>query len=89
MWDLGRPRNDLWEVAVWEDALTVDDNEIYLMFQVHNESITVPENIDAIRSVTGIETDGMKSIEKTDHAMGITKCFLPQTLVDRLLSSPV
>jgi glyceraldehyde-3-phosphate dehydrogenase (NAD(P)) len=76
MRDLGRPRNDLWEVAVWEDALTVDEDEIYLVFQVHNEAITVPEIIDAIRAMTGIETDGMKSIEKTDRALGITKSFL-------------
>ena len=80
MRDLGRPRNDLWEVAVWEDALAVDDNEIYLVFQVHNEAITVPEIIDAVRAMTGIETDGMRSIEKTDRAMGIVKCFLPCTM---------
>lgn len=79
MRDLGRPRNDLWEVAVWEDALAVDDNEIYLVFQVHNEAITVPEIVDAIRAMTGIETNGMRSIEKTDRAMGIVKCFLPCT----------
>jgi glyceraldehyde-3-phosphate dehydrogenase (NAD(P)) len=76
MRDLGRPRNDLWEVAVWEDALTVSEDEIYLVFQVHNEAITVPETIDAIRAMTGIETDGRKSIEKTDRALGITKSFL-------------
>ena len=76
MRDLGRPRNDLWEVAVWEDALTVDNNEIYMVYQVHNEAITVPEIIDAVRALTGIETDGMKSIEKTDRALGITKNFL-------------
>ena len=77
MRDLGRPRNDLWEVAVWEDAMTVSEDEIYLVFQVHNEAITVPETIDAIRAMTGIETNGMKSIEKTDRTLGITKSFLP------------
>jgi glyceraldehyde-3-phosphate dehydrogenase (NAD(P)) len=77
MRDLGRPRNDLWEVAIWEDSLTVDNNEIYMVYQVHNEAITIPEIIDAIRALTGIETDGRKSIEKTDRALGITKTFLP------------
>jgi len=80
MRDLGRPRNDLWEVAVWEDALAVDGCEVYLEFQIHNEAIAVPETIDAIRAMTGIESDGMRSIEKTDHALGITKCFLPQSM---------
>jgi len=77
MRDLGRPRNDLWEVAVWEDALAVDEHEIYMVFQVHNEAVTIPETIDAIRAVTGIETDPCKSIEKTNRSMGIVKCFLP------------
>jgi glyceraldehyde-3-phosphate dehydrogenase (NAD(P)) len=77
MRDLGRPRNDLWEVAVWEDAMTVSEDEIYLVFQVHNEAITVPETIDAIRAMTGIETNGKRSIEKTDRTLGITKSFLP------------
>lgn len=77
--DLDRPRGDMWEVAVWEDALASDDHEIYLTFQVHNEAIVVPENVDCIRALTGLEADGLRSIEKTNAAMGITKSFLPST----------
>lgn len=80
MRDLGRPRNDMWEVAVWEDALASDGEEVYLTFQVHNEAIVVPESIDAIRALTGIEKDGMKSIEKTNRTLGIVKSFLPRTI---------
>lgn len=79
MRDLGRPRGDMWEVAVWEDALAADDREVYLTFQVHNESIVVPETIDCIRALTGIERDGAASIAKTDAALGVTKAFLPRT----------
>lgn len=75
MRDLGRPRADMWEVAVWEDSLAVDDGEIYLTYQVHNEAITIPENIDAIRALSGIEQDGSRSIQKTDLSLGITKDF--------------
>ena len=80
MRDLGRPRNDLWEVALWEDALVVDDCEIYMVFQVHNEAITVPENVDAIRAMTGIETDPLESIRKTNQTLGIVKSFLPHSM---------
>lgn len=79
MRDLGRSRGDMWEVAVWEDALAVDEREVYLTFQVHNESIVVPENIDCIRALTGLETDGATSIQKTNTALGVTKSFLPIT----------
>lgn len=76
MRDLGRPRADMWEVAVWEDSIGVDDGEIYLTYQVHNEAITIPENIDAIRALTAIEKDGSQSIKKTDLSLGITHDFL-------------
>ena len=79
MRDLGRPRNDLWEVALWEDSVAVDSNEVFLIYQVHNEAITIPENIDAVRAMTGIETEAAKSIEKTDRALGIVKTFLPRS----------
>lgn len=77
MRDLGRPRGDMWEVAVWEDALAADEREIYLTFQVHNEAIVVPETVDCIRALTGIETDPEASIARTDAALGIVSRFLP------------
>ena len=80
MRDLDRPRGDMWEVAIWEDALAADEREVYLTFQVHNESIVVPETIDCIRALTGIEPDGATSIRKTDDALGVTKTFLARTV---------
>ena len=78
MRDLGRPRADLWEVALWEDAIAVrpDGGEIYLVYHVPNEAIVVPETIDAIRAMTGLEADGARSIAKTDASLGIQKRFL-------------
>lgn len=83
MRDLGRPRADMWEVAVWEDALAVDEREVYLTYQVHNEAIVVPENIDAIRSLTGIERDWTVSVKKTDSSLGIVKSFLPKSVPEK------
>lgn len=79
MRDLDRPRGDMWEVAVWEDALASDGREVYLTFQVHNEAIVIPENVDCIRALTGLEKNGARSIEKTNTALGITKSYLPST----------
>ena len=82
MRDLGRPRGDMWEVAVWEDVVTVDGDEAYLTYQVFNEAIVVPESIDAIRAVTGTVDDGAASIALTDEVLGMRRRFLPS------LSSP-
>jgi glyceraldehyde-3-phosphate dehydrogenase (NAD(P)) len=77
MSDLGRPRGDMWEVAIWEDVLTVEGNELYYTYQVYNQAIVTPENVDAIRALSGIERDSARSIEKTDRALGVLKEFLP------------
>ena len=71
MSDLGRSRGDMWEVGLWIDSLTVIDNDLYFNYQVYNQAIVVPETIDAIRALTGIEKDAMASINKTNNSMGI------------------
>lgn len=76
MADLGRPRGDMWEVGLWEDGLTVVGSELFYNYQVYNQAIVVPETIDAIRALTGIETNGTESIAKTDAALGIVHDFL-------------
>lgn len=76
MRDLGRIRADMWEIAFWEDILDVTDGEVNLVYQVHNESVVVPENVDAIRALTGLESQGIRSIEKTNKALGIVHNFL-------------
>lgn len=80
MRDLGRPRGDMWEVAVWEDAIASDGHDISLVYQVHNEAIVIPEIIDAIRALAGTEPDAAASIAQTDRALGVTKTFLPQRI---------
>ncbi|GJQ64436.1 MAG: glyceraldehyde-3-phosphate dehydrogenase [Melioribacteraceae bacterium] len=76
MKDLGRPRGDMWEVALWEDVLTVNGNEVYYTYQVYNEAIVVPESIDAIRALIGTVKDGSESIRITDEVIGMRKEFL-------------
>ena len=76
MKDLGRPRGDMWEVALWEDILTVRGNELYYTYQVYNEAIVVPETIDAIRALTGLAQTAEASMRITDETMGLRKEFL-------------
>jgi len=76
MRDLGRPRGDLWEVALWEDVLSVQGREAIYAYQVFNEAIVVPEAIDAVRALVGTVEDGGASIALTDDALGIRREFL-------------
>jgi glyceraldehyde-3-phosphate dehydrogenase (NAD(P)+) (phosphorylating) len=76
MRDLGRPRADMWEIAYWEDVLNVEDGEVNMVYQVHNESVVVPENVDAVRALTGLEDNWKRSIALTDESLGATSNFL-------------
>lgn len=71
MADLGRPHDNLYEVALWEDMLKVEGREAFYAYMVDNQAIVIPETIDAIRALTGIERDAETSIRKTNTALGI------------------
>ncbi len=69
--DMGRPRGDMWENVVWKDSIAINKGELYFFQVIHQESDVVPENVDAIRALLEIEKDGMRSIKKTNKALGI------------------
>ncbi|MGC8557638.1 MAG: type II glyceraldehyde-3-phosphate dehydrogenase [Nitrososphaeria archaeon] len=73
--DLGRKRSDLPEVAVFEESINADGDKVMLSYAVHQESIVVPENIDAIRAIYGKVTKN-ESIKMTDASMGIMSGYL-------------
>lgn len=69
--DMGRPWGDMYEVALWQDMLKVEGDQLYYAYLVDNQAIVIPETIDAIRALTGIETSAEKSIKKTNESLGI------------------
>lgn len=71
--DLGRPRYDRPEVFIWEETLSVDRSNVYMIYDVHMESIPIPENIDAIRAMLEMESDVVQCVEKTDRSLNIFK----------------
>ncbi len=68
--DIGRLRGDMPEICVWEEGIGVKDKKLFYLQAIHQESDVVPEDVDAIRAITGFK-DGKKSIEMTNKAMGI------------------
>ena len=76
MKELGRPRNDMYEVAVWEDILKVEGREAFYAYQVDNQAIVIPENVDAVRALAGREPDARASIERTNNSLGVRQRFV-------------
>lgn len=71
--DTGRKRHDIPELVVWANSIYIDGKELFLIQAVHQESIVVPENIDAIRAITGLANDPWESIKLTDSILGIAE----------------
>ncbi|RQG95172.1 type II glyceraldehyde-3-phosphate dehydrogenase [Natrarchaeobius chitinivorans] len=68
--DAGRPRGDIWENCVWEESITLQGRDLYLMQAIHQEADVVPENVDALRALSGHLT-GPESRSLTNETLGI------------------
>lgn len=75
--DLGQnTRGDMMDICVWEQTVGAyrndDHNRLFVKMAVHQESDVIPENIDAIRAVTGF-TDAKASMKLTDDSLNLSK----------------
>lgn len=69
--DLGRyTRGDMPEICIWREGIGTHQKKLLYMQAIHQESDVIPENIDAIRAMTGFE-DGEKSINITNKTLKI------------------
>ncbi len=68
--DIGRPRGDVPENIVFEDCLWVRGRELVAVMAVHQESIVIPENVDAVRAVAQ-SMEKWESIRETDLSLGL------------------
>ncbi|HEV2428547.1 MAG TPA: glyceraldehyde-3-phosphate dehydrogenase, partial [Thermoplasmata archaeon] len=64
-------RSDFMENGLWEDGIKLDGRDLYFFQAIHQESIVVPENIDAIRAMFELTADARTSIALTDRSLGI------------------
>lgn len=69
--DLGRSRNDIYENIIWADSMKVDGNEVTLIQAIHQESIVIPENVDAVKAVFNVNQDKWSVVKETDEALGV------------------
>lgn len=69
--DRGIGHNDMMENVLWEEGVRIDGRDAYFFQGIHQESIVVPENIDAIRAIFDLALDGAHSIAMTDRSLGL------------------
>jgi len=64
-------RNDIMENVLWENGARVEGKDAYFFQAIHQESIVIPETIDAIRAMFDLAPDAAHSIAITDRTLGI------------------
>ncbi|MGI0067183.1 MAG: type II glyceraldehyde-3-phosphate dehydrogenase [Thermoplasmata archaeon] len=69
--DRGLGHNDVYENVLWEEGIGLSGSELDFFQAIHQESIVVPENIDAIRSMFDLAPTGDASMALTDRALGL------------------
>ena len=76
--DLGNPRGDMYEIALWEDSIVETGDSIMYAINIPQEAVTIPETMDGIRACMGMQQTGAEATEKTNEYLGIGKwktCF--------------
>lgn len=69
--DLGMRRGDLYEIALWEDSLVESGDDIMFAINIPQESVTIPESIDAIRAAMKMQTTCEEGTGKTNEYLRI------------------
>ena len=69
--DLGNPRGDMYEVAVWEESIVKSGDDIMFAINIPQESVVIPESIDAIRAAMKMQMTRGEGTEATNKYLGM------------------
>ena len=71
--DRGAPRGDMFEVPVWDETIYIDHDgtRVYSINMIPQEAIVIPENIDALRCILGLEATCDEAMAHTDRCLGM------------------
>lgn len=71
--DLGNRRGDMYEIGLWEDSIVESGNDIMFAINIPQESVTIPETIDAVRAAMQMQLTREEGTAATNRCLGIGK----------------
>ncbi len=71
--DLGNPRGDMYEIALWSDSIVESGNDIMYAINIPQESVTIPESLDAVRAALKMQVTREEGTAETNKYLGIGK----------------
>ncbi len=69
--DLGHSRGDLFEIAIWENTIVEYGDDIMFGIHIPQESITIPETMDAIRASLRMQETGAEATAATNKYLDL------------------
>jgi glyceraldehyde-3-phosphate dehydrogenase (NAD(P)) len=69
--DLGHTRGDMYEIGLWADSIVESGNDIMYAIHIPQESVTIPETMDAIRAACGMQTTREEGTAMTNKYLNI------------------
>ncbi len=69
--DLGNRRGDMYEIGLWEDSIVESGNDIMYAINIPQESVTIPETMDAIRAALKMQTTREEGTAETNKYLKI------------------
>jgi len=69
--DMGYPRGDMYEIALWEESIVSSGDDIMFAINIPQESVVIPESIDAVRAAMKMQTTREEGTAKTNQYLGL------------------
>jgi glyceraldehyde-3-phosphate dehydrogenase (NAD(P)) len=68
---LGHPRGDMYEIGLFEETVGMSGKDVMFAINIPQESVTIPETIDAIRAALSMQTDRLEAVGLTNQYLGM------------------
>ncbi len=68
---LENPRADMYEIGLWEEMVGMSGDDVVFAINIPQESVTIPETIDAVRAAMEMQVTGDEAVAATDGYLGI------------------
>ncbi len=68
---LENPRADMFEIGLWDEMVGHSGDDVIFAINIPQESVTIPETVDAIRAAMEMQSTGVEAVALTDQYLGI------------------
>ena len=69
--DVGHSRGDMYEIALWEESIVNSGDDIMFAINIPQESVVIPENMDAIRAAMKMQLTREEGTAETNKYLGM------------------